>query len=142
MKNLNEHYLLEWLAFLVAMCAMAGSLYFSEVRYFFPCVLCWYQRILMYPLTLLLLMGILRRDAGLHIYVLPLSGLGTLIAIYHYALQWGFLSSGSQFCGSGTCTVRYVEYGGFITIPFLALTAFLLISLLMLAKLILYKPKQ
>lgn len=141
MKHLMRGNILVFLAFSIAVCAMVGSLYFSEMRYFFPCNLCWYQRILMYPLTLLILIGILRRDSLLFVYVLPFSGLGVLVAIYHYAVQWNFWATSGQFCGSGTCTVRYVEYFGFVTIPFLALVAFLLISLLMFAKLWLYVLK-
>lgn len=122
------------LALLIALVAMLGSLYYSEVRGFIPCTLCWYQRILMYPLVAVLLVGLLRRDPGLAAYVLPLSLLGILVSSYHYSLQLGLWGGESAACRVGVpCSGRYVNYLGFITIPFQALTAFILISGLMLA---------
>lgn len=122
------------LALLVALVATLGSLYYSEVRGFIPCTLCWYQRILMYPLVAILLVGLVRRDPGLAAYVLPLSLLGILFSSYHYTLQLGLWGGESAACRVGVpCSGRYVNYLGFITIPLQALTAFLLISGLMLA---------
>ena len=121
-------------ALLVALVATLGSLYYSEVRGFIPCTLCWYQRILMYPLVVILLVGLIRRDPGVAAYVLPLSLLGILVASYHYSLQLGLWGGESAACRVGVpCSGRYVNYLGFITIPFQALTAFILISGLTLA---------
>ena len=124
MNNKNIYIILIWI---VSLTAMLGSLYYSEIVQFFPCTLCWYQRILMYPLVLIILVGVLSKDEKVYLYTLAMSTLGGLISIYHYALQWG-LFSGDE-CSGVACSTRYVEYLGFITIPFLALTAFLLIFL-------------
>ena len=122
------------LALLVALVATLGSLYYSEVRGFIPCTLCWYQRILMYPLVAILLVGLVRRDPGLATYVLPLALLGILVSAYHYSVQLGLWGGESAACRVGVpCSGRYVNYLGFITIPLQAFTAFLLISGLMLA---------
>ena len=117
-----------YLAFGVALAAMLGSLYFSEVAGFVPCTLCWYQRILMYPLTVITLVGILREDPSLPAYVLPLSILGIGMSSYHYLLQIGVISH-SSVCSVGVpCGLRYVNYFGFVTIPLMALTAFVVIT--------------
>ena len=121
------------LAFIVALTATLGSLYFSEVRHFIPCTLCWYQRILMYPLVIITLVGIIERDDFLPAYVLPFALVGTVVAGYHYAIQLGIMGS-STSCAIGVpCSSRYVNYFGFVTIPLMALTAFLLILVIMWA---------
>lgn len=121
------------LAMLVALAATLGSLYYSEVAGFIPCTLCWYQRILMYPLVLIILMGLIGRDAFLPRYVLPLSVIGMGVSTYHYLTQLGIVG-GSNACAAGVpCNLRYVNWLGFITIPLQALTAFVLITVLMLA---------
>src|SRR5690242_3379939 len=121
------------IALLTAWIAMCGSLFFSEVIGWAPCELCWYQRILMYPLALILPVGILRRDPKLHLYVLPLSLLGAPLSLYHYLLIKTDLFTPPR-CSSGIpCTVDYLDWFGFINIPFLALTAFVIISMMMAA---------
>lgn len=118
-------------AMTVAWVAMLGSLYYSEIRGFVPCPLCWYQRILMYPLALILLVGVIRGDRGLASYVLPLSILGIGVSGYHYLIQLGLFGQ-SNACAIGVpCNLRYVNVWGFITIPFQALVAFVLITGLM-----------
>ncbi len=121
------------IALLAACIAMGSSLFLSEVIGWPPCVLCWYQRILMYPLTLILAIGIWRRDNGLHLYVLPLSIMGAGTSLYHYLLiktDW----FPPPPCATGVpCTVDYLNWFGFINIPFLALTAFLIITCMMSA---------
>lgn len=122
-----------YIAFLQALVATLGSLYTSEIAQLVPCLLCWYQRILMYPLVLILAVGIYRRDKGLPYYVLPLSVLGFFIALYHYLLQRGVIPESIIPCSLGiSCASRLVEWYGFITIPFLSLIAFAVISLCML----------
>lgn len=119
------------LAFPVALAATLGSLYYSEVAGYIPCTLCWYQRILMYPLALLIPVGLILRDEFLPRYVLPLSTLGIVIASYHYLTQWGLFAE-SAACRAGVpCSGRYVNHLGFITIPFMALIAFTLITIIM-----------
>ena len=120
------------LAFLVAAISMAGSLYLSEVAHFPPCRLCWFQRIAMYPQVLLLGVAWYRRDEGIRHYVLPLSVIGALISTYHLLLERFPSLEGSSGCDpANPCTIRWVEQFGFITIPTMALSAFVLIALLM-----------
>jgi disulfide bond formation protein DsbB len=96
-------------------------------------VLCWYQRILMYPLAIIIAIGIVRRDPKLHWYVLPLSLLGACVSLYHYLLvKTDWLPPPPCVAGI-PCTVEYLNWFGFINIPFLALTAFLVISFTMIA---------
>lgn len=83
----------EVLALLVAITATLGSLYYSEVAKFVPCTLCWYQRILMYPLTLILLVGIIKQDEHLPFYVLPFSLLGMGVSTYHVLIENGVIST-------------------------------------------------
>lgn len=117
-----------YLALVTALTAMLGSLYYSEIVGFIPCTLCWYQRILMYPLNLILLVGILKHDRGVFDYVLPLSVLGIGFSTYHYLIQLGVIAH-SPACQVGIpCGLRYVNYFGFVTIPLMALVAFLIIT--------------
>lgn len=119
------------LSWLVALIATVGSLYFSEILHYLPCKLCWYQRILMYPLVMILGIASLRRDFYLTIYVLPLTIWGAGISIYHYLMQkTDLIPSASTACGPVPCDVDYINWFGFITIPFLAGTAFILITVL------------
>ncbi len=122
-----------YIALLAAWVALCGSLFFSEVLGWVPCVLCWYQRILMYPLAVIVAVGLLRRDDRLHLYVLPLSLFGACISLYHYLLiKTDWLPPPA--CVSGIpCTVEYLDWFGFVNIPFLALTAFLIISFTVIA---------
>ena len=130
-KITTEQYLL-YTAFAVALVATLGSLFFSEVQHFLPCILCWYQRSVMYPLVLILAVGILRRDKNVALYVLPLSIVGMAIGIYHNLLYYSILPESVAPCVSGvSCTTRYIQWLGFITIPLLALTAFTIITILM-----------
>lgn len=114
---------------LVAAGAMGGSLWFSERENFTPCELCWYQRIAMYPLVLLLGVGALRRDDGVRPYALALAGIGAAISVYHVQLQ-AFPDQGSTCSTGASCTDRWIEVFGFVSIPVLALASFTLILLL------------
>ncbi|MBI2012364.1 disulfide bond formation protein B [Candidatus Curtissbacteria bacterium] len=120
-------------AYLQAWAATLGSLYFSEIRHFQPCLLCWYQRILMYPLIIILGVAILRKDKNVAYYVLPLTILGAAIALYHYLLQMTVLSQITPISCSayGPCREVQALFLGFVTIPFLSLTAFVVISVMM-----------
>lgn len=120
------------LSWLIALVAMAGSLFFSEVMNFIPCELCWYQRILMYPLVVILGIAAVKKDYKQTLYVLPLSIWGAGISIYHYLMQkTDLFKSAAAACGIVPCDVDYIDWlGGVVTIPFLAGVAFILISLL------------
>lgn len=122
-----------YLAWLVAIVATAGSLYLSEVRHFVPCTLCWYQRIMMYPLVILLGIASFRNDRGIIAYTLPMSLLGLAIATYH-VLEQNIPGFGApQLCQLGIpCSVKYINWLGFISIPVMSLTAFTLISLFLI----------
>jgi disulfide bond formation protein DsbB len=109
----------------VALAAMAGSLAMSELFHLLPCVLCWYQRILMYPLVVIVGVGVLRRDRNWVYYALPLSGLGVLVAAYHSLLQWGIIPEAIAPCQVGlSCATKQIDWLGFITIPFMSWCAF------------------
>jgi len=118
-------------ATLVSLIAVSGSLYFSEVVGFIPCRLCWYQRIAMYPLLPVLGVSVLRRDAGVWRYVLPLSILGFATSAYHVAVQ-RLPAVEPAACGDGVpCSAIYVAVFGVVSIPVMAGAAFLLITALM-----------
>lgn len=119
-------------AAVIALVASLGSLYFSEVLMYIPCELCWYQRILMYPLVILLGIAAVKKDAGITTYVLPLSIIGGSISFYHYLVQKvAFFGENSISCGVVPCTGQYINWLGFITIPFLALVGFISITLIL-----------
>lgn len=123
-----QKYLL-YIAWVQALVAMLGSLFFSEVMKFPPCVLCWYQRICMYPLVAILVVGILRKDKAIYLYVLPLSLIGLGISIYHTLLYYKILPESITPCVTGvSCTTKFIEWFGFITIPLLSLIAFTIIT--------------
>ena len=127
----QERHPIGW-AWGVALIAMGGSLYLSEVAHLVPCSLCWYQRIAMYPLVFVLGVGLLRGDTGVWRYGLPIAAVGLLIAAYHVTIQW-LPSLDVGACSVGApCSGRYVAVFGFISIPTMAGAAFLLIGSLLL----------
>lgn len=108
--------------------AMFGSLYFSEIRQYEPCSLCWYQRILMYPFVVVLGIATVKKDYRIAIYSMVLSAIGGCISLYHYSIQKvAFFADNAASCGRVPCTGQYINWLGFITIPFLALIAFIII---------------
>jgi disulfide bond formation protein DsbB len=115
------------LAFVVAATATLGSLYFSEIAHFEPCKFCWFQRIAMYPVAVILGIAAWRKDRGIRLYAMTLAGIGGAISAYHYLIQqFPNLSSGE--CSVGVpCTAAWFWQFGFITIPWMALSAFALI---------------
>ena len=117
-----------FIAWATSIVATFGSLYFSEIREYIPCTLCWYQRIVMYPFTILLGIAVVKKDFSISLYSAILSGIGILLSSYHYGLQkLTFLHDSAPSCGMVPCTGEYINWLGFITIPFLALTAFTII---------------
>ncbi|WP_203364112.1 disulfide oxidoreductase [Bacillus sp. REN10] len=113
--------------------AMLGSLYFSEVMKYEPCELCWYQRIFMYPIVIILGLAVIKKEVTAAKYSLLLSIIGGSISLYHYAIQkLDFLADSAPACGRVPCTGMYINVFGFITIPFLALTAFIIIFVISL----------
>jgi disulfide bond formation protein DsbB len=133
MKKVNVNQIYLYTAWIVAVIATLGSLYFSEISGFIPCELCWYQRILMYPLVFLLGIATFLYDLAVRKYVLTLAVVGWFISLYHYMVQKvpGFAEI--KPCVSGVpCSAQYINWLGFITIPFLAFTAFTIIIILMI----------
>jgi disulfide bond formation protein DsbB len=120
------------LALLVAAVATGGSLYLSEVADFPPCTLCWYQRIAMYPLVVILAVAVIVRDRLVRRYVVPIAIIGSLISVYHLLVErFPELETGS--CDpNNPCSIIWVEHLGYVTIPAMALTAFLAIMVLTL----------
>ncbi len=116
----------------LALVATSGSLYLSEVVGFVPCSLCWYQRIAMYPLVLVLGAGMVTGESGVWRYALPLPVVGFVISLYHVIVQHR-PTLDLVPCGSGPpCSGRYVAVFGYVTIPVMAGSAFLLIAMLLL----------
>lgn len=134
MNGKTRALLLLTFAWLVAIAATAGSLYYSEIRRFMPCELCWYQRIFMYPLVLLLGLAVYRLDTGIRPYALAMSVVGGAISLIHY-LEQKVPAFHPTACDATPipCTTQYVNYFGFVTIPFMALVAFALITAALLA---------
>jgi len=121
--------------FIITLTATLGSLFYSEIAKLTPCVLCWYQRIMMYPQPLLLYVGIARNERVLKPYLLTLNIIGFSIALYHYTLQRfpeQLLSPCSVVGASTSCIKGYTFSFGYISIPFMALTAFALNILLLI----------
>lgn len=125
-KDQRESFI--FIAWAASVIAMFGSLYFSEIRQYEPCELCWYQRILMYPFVIILGIATIKKDYRISLYTMVLSVLGAGISLYHYGIQkFSFLADTAPACGRIPCTGAYINWFGFVTIPFLALTAFVII---------------
>ena len=119
------------LAWVVVAVATTGSLFYSEGAGFIPCKLCWYQRIAMYPNVLILGVAAWKKDVLVRRYVVPLVLAGAAISVYHYQLE-RFPSQGSPACtADASCTVTWVWQFHYISIPFMALSAFLAIATLL-----------
>lgn len=117
-----------YIAWMQATIATVGSLYFSEVMKLPPCLLCWYQRIAMYPLVLIIGAAIVRGRKDVFAYSFPLALIGWGIAAYHNLLYYNVIPESIAPCTMGvSCTTRQIEWLGFVTIPLLSLAAFALI---------------
>lgn len=120
-----------WLAWTVAAVATAGSLIFSEVIGYNPCRLCWFQRIAMYPMSVILLIGAWRKDMAVKLYALPFAIVGLGISIWHYVIQNFPNLDGGSCDAAAPCTFMEFQIFGFITIPFMAGAGFTLIAVLL-----------
>ena len=121
------------LAFVVALVATVGSLWLSEGAHFVPCRLCWYQRIAMYPMTVILGIAAWRRDVSVRVYALPVVAIGATISIWHMLIErFPSLESASSCDPANPCSLIWVERFGYLTIPTMALSAFALIATLLL----------
>ena len=125
-KKLENSLLIIWVTSLVA---TLGSLYFSEVRGYIPCDLCWYQRILMYPIVIISTIAYIQKNARIALTTAVFAIIGGSMSLYHYGIQKiSLLQESAPACGLVSCTGSYINWLGFITIPFLALTAFIIIA--------------
>ena len=117
-------------SFIVSGLAMAGSLTYSDVVGYAPCVLCWYQRIFMYPQVFLMGIALYRREISMRVYSIVFSSIGAALALWHYLGQLGFGTLPCSAVGySVSCADRFVMQYGYITIPMMAFSAFLFIAL-------------
>jgi disulfide bond formation protein DsbB len=119
-------------AWLVAAMSTLGALFLGEVMGFAPCVLCWYQRIFMFPLVFVLAVGLFPFDPRVTRYALPLAVVGWLIAAWHVLLTAGIIPESATPCTQGVpCGLVQVEWFGFVTIPLLSLVSFTVINALL-----------
>ena len=121
-----------WLVFLIALVSMLGSLYYSEIVGYAACSLCWYQRIAMYPLVVIMGIAAWKRDSIIRVYVLPLMTIGAVLALYQYIIGY-FPDAEVLGCSLDvSCTERYIWEFGFLDFPFMSLAGFSLMIALML----------
>ena len=127
-------WILVFAAWLVATAATLGALFFGEVMRLPPCVLCWYQRIFMFPLALILPLGLFPLDRQVIRYALPLAVLGALLAMFHQLLVAGVIPESITPCTQGVpCSETVISWFGFVTIPTLSILAFATIAALLVA---------
>ncbi|TWT11122.1 disulfide oxidoreductase [Planomicrobium sp. CPCC 101079] len=123
MSKRQENVLLSM--WVVSLAATMGSLYFSEIRGYVPCELCWIQRIFMYPLVIIIGVAYVQKNVRIAATTMIFAIIGGCISLYHYGIQkLAFLADSAPACGQVPCTGQYINWLGFITIPFLALIAF------------------
>jgi disulfide bond formation protein DsbB len=124
-SNVNTAWLLIFAAWLVATASMLGALFFGEIMHLSPCVLCWWQRICMFPLVVILPAGLFPLDLKVVRYTLPLAVGGWLFALFHVLLMAGVIPEDLKPCTRGIpCSEKVIEWFGFVTIPLLSLLAF------------------
>jgi len=121
-----------WIAWIVALGALAGSLFYSEIVGFKPCQLCWYQRFAWYPLVIVLLVAAIRKSPKIGMWALPLVAIGWGLSVYHYTIQL-FPGLDAGACTTEVpCTVRWIWEFGFISIPLMSFAGLTLVGLLLL----------
>lgn len=136
----NNRFTLLYMAWLLNLISFAGSMYFSNVMMLPPCVLCWFQRICIFPMSLILAVGFLKKDDNVFWYSMPLLVIGWVISLYHNLLYFKIIPQAITLCTSGvSCTSKQIEFLGFITIPLMAFTS-LTISIILLT--MFYKQTQ
>ena len=123
--NSQDGWNLLFVSWLIAAVATLGSLFLDKALGMEPCSLCWYQRVFMYPLAVILLVGLLPLDRQVTRYALPLAVLGWITALYHLLIHGGIIPESLQPCGSGpSCSQDQLDLFGFISIPLLSLLSF------------------
>lgn len=113
-----------------AIVATGASLFFSEIMKYPPCVLCWYQRIAVYPMVILFGVAIYRKGKDIYYYAMPILSIGLLVSIYHNLLYYKVIPEALAPCAQGiSCTTKFIQYFGFITIPFLSFCTILIMMI-------------
>jgi disulfide bond formation protein DsbB len=131
--NMPPAWWLVFAAWVIAACATLGALFFGEVMDIPPCLLCWYQRIAMFPLAIILPFGLAPWDRRIIHYALPLAAIGLGIALFHQALVSGWIPRSLEPCARGVpCSKTVIEWFGFLTIPELSVAAFTAIVVLLI----------
>ena len=136
-KSIDTNWTLLFLCWLLVTVSATISLFFSSVLEYEPCVLCWYQRICLFPLIFIFAAGLFPAfDKSVIKYALPLTIAGGLTALYHTLLYAGIIPENIQPCSQGvSCTEKYIELFGFISIPMMSFFAFsTLVTLLIILK--------
>ena len=129
----NTAWILIFSSWIIATIATLGALFLGEVMGLVPCVLCWYQRIFIFPLSIILFVGLFPLDRNVVRYALPIAFIGLLFTIYHCLLFFGFIPENLQPCSQGiSCSDASMVLFGFLPIPLLSLAAFLMIITLLL----------
>ncbi len=132
-NSTNPGWTILFMAWLLALASSLGSLFFSEIMQFAPCLLCWYQRIFLFPLVFVFTTALFCFDKSVVRYALPLAGAGWLVALYHNLLVYGVIPESIRPCSQGiSCTEKYIDLFGFLTIPMLSFLAFSIILVLLL----------
>ena len=128
----NSNWTILFISWIIASISTLGSLFFSEIMELPPCALCWYQRIFMFPLVIIFLIGLFPLDKNIIRYTLPLAIVGWGFAFYHYLLYSGFIPESIQPCSQVvSCSEIYLDLFGFLTIPMLSLFSFSTIIVLL-----------
>jgi len=129
----DRHWTILFVCWLLVLGATLGSLFFSEIMELPPCSLCWYQRIFMFPLAIILLMGLFPFDVKVVRYALPLALAGCAVALYHTLLHLGIIPESAAPCRQGvSCSNAYLDLFGFVSIPMLSLLAFSIVVVLLI----------
>jgi len=132
-RNPDTAWLMLFGAWLIATVGTLGAIFVSEVMEHPPCVLCWYQRICMFPLVVILALGLFPFDARVIRYTLPLAAAGAFVAFFHILLLAGVIPEGMKPCTQGVpCTDVPIQLLGFLTLPLLSVIAFSAITALMI----------
>jgi disulfide bond formation protein DsbB len=135
-KAFNSDWTIIFICWIVASVSTLGSLFFSEIMELPPCALCWYQRVFMFPLVIILLVGLFPFDKSIIKYALALASAGWGFAFYHYLVYSGLIPESIQPCSQGvSCSETYLDLFGFLTIPMLSLISFsIIIGLLLILR--------
>ena len=129
----NSNWTIVFICWIIAAVSTLGSLFFSEIMDYPPCALCWYQRICLFPLVIILAVGLFPFDKNVVKFALPLAIAGWLTALYHNLLYSGVIPEDIQPCSQGvSCTEKYIELFGVLTIPMLSLLSFSTIIILLI----------